>query len=298
MILQRLSGNVSFIICVEFRAVGGLSVTLMIVASIILAAGRGSRMTGYEGNKTLLPLVPGEPLFTGGETPMLIHILQSLPEGPKALVVHHKREEVRAATRSFRVTYCDQPVLNGTGGAILAARRFIEEEAGESLIITMGDVPLVKPSTYAHLVAQLPSSPFIVLGFRPSDKKQYGVLELDGDGVTRIVEWKYWKTYPKERRDNLTICNSGIYSARTRDFLPYLARLERSPHTVHKEREGKVIELQEFFITDIVEFMRGDGLKVGYVVAENEDEIMGVDDLPSLKKAQRLFQASAFHSSR
>jgi hypothetical protein len=135
-----------------------------------------------------------------------------------------------------------------------------------------------------------------VLGFRPADKKQYGVLELDGDGVTRIVEWKYWKTYPKERRDNLTICNSGIYSARTRDFLPYLARLERSPHTVHKEREGKVIELQEFFITDLVEFMRGDGLKVGYVVAENEDEIMGVDDLPSLKEAQRLFQASAFHS--
>ncbi len=297
MILQGRSGNVNFSIRVEFRAVGGLSVTLMIVASIILAAGRGSRMTGYEGNKTLLPLIPGEPLFTG-KNPMLIHILQSLPEGPKALVVHHKKEEVRAATRSFRVTYCDQPVLNGTGGAILAARKFIEEEAGESLIITMGDVPLVKPSTYAHLVAQLPSSPFVVLGFRPSDKKQYGVLELDGDGVTRIVEWKYWKTYPKERRDNLTICNSGIYSARTKDFLPYLARLEGSPHTVHKEREGKVIELQEFFITDIVEFMRGDGLKVGYVVAENEDEIMGVDDLPSLKKAQRLFQASAFHSSR
>jgi bifunctional N-acetylglucosamine-1-phosphate-uridyltransferase/glucosamine-1-phosphate-acetyltransferase GlmU-like protein len=59
-----------------------------------------------------------------------------------------------------------------------------------------------------------------------------------------------------------------------------------------------VIEFQEFFITDIVEFMRGDGLKVGYVVAENEDEIMGVDDLPSLKKAQELFRASAFHSSR
>ena len=297
MILQEWSGNVNFSICFEFRVVRGLSVTLMIVASIILAAGRGSRMTGYEGNKTLLPLIPGEPLFTG-KNPMLIHILQSLPEGPKALVVHHKKEEVRVATRSFPVTYCDQPVLNGTGGAILAARKFIEEEAGESLIITMGDVPLVKPSTYAHLVAQLPSSPFVVLGFRPSDKKQYGVLELDGDGVTRIVEWKYWKTYPKERRDNLSICNSGIYSARTRDFLPYLARLERSPHTVHKEREGKVMEFQEFFITDIVEFMRGDGLKVGYVVAENEDEIMGVDDLPSLKKAQRLFQASAFHSSR
>jgi len=29
-------------------------------ASLILAAGRGTRMTGYEGNKTLLPLIPTE----------------------------------------------------------------------------------------------------------------------------------------------------------------------------------------------------------------------------------------------
>jgi bifunctional UDP-N-acetylglucosamine pyrophosphorylase / glucosamine-1-phosphate N-acetyltransferase len=268
----------------------------MIVSSIVLAAGRGSRMKGYEGNKTLLPLIPGEPFFTG-KSPMLIHILQSLPPGPKALVVHYKKEEVEAATRSFRVTYCEQPELNGTGGAVLAARKFIQAEASESLIITMGDVPLVKPSTYAHLAAQLQSSPFVVLGFRPSDKKQYGVLELDGHEVTRIVEWKYWKTYSKERRDQLTICNSGIYATRTETFLPYLSRLEESPHTVHKEREGKVVEFHEFFITDVVEFMRKDGLKIGYIVAENEDEIMGVDDLTSLKKAQALFQASA-HPTR
>jgi bifunctional UDP-N-acetylglucosamine pyrophosphorylase/glucosamine-1-phosphate N-acetyltransferase len=253
-------------------------------------------MKGYEGNKTLLPLLPGKSIFTG-ENPMLTHILRSLPEGPKALVVHYKKEDVMAAARSFGVTYCEQAVLNGTGGAILAARKFIENEAHESLIVTMGDVPLVKPSTYAHLAEKLKSAPFIVLGFRPSDKKQYGVLDLDGEEVTRIVEWKYWRTYPREKQNQLTICNSGIYAARTRDFLPYLSRLEGNPHTVHKERGGKVVELQEFFITDMVEFMCRDGLKVGYMVAENEDEIMGVDDLASLKKAQQLFQASAFHST-
>ena len=36
-----------------------------IPASIIMAAGRGSRMKGYAGNKTLLPLVPAEFPFTG-----------------------------------------------------------------------------------------------------------------------------------------------------------------------------------------------------------------------------------------
>ncbi len=35
------------------------------VASIVMAAGRGSRMQGYAGNKTLLPLVAGQTPFTG-----------------------------------------------------------------------------------------------------------------------------------------------------------------------------------------------------------------------------------------
>ena len=44
--------------------------------------------------------------------------------------------------------------------------------------------------------------------------------------------------------------------------------------------------------------MNHDGLKVGYMVAENEDEVMGVDDLASLKKAQKLFLASAVDPTR
>ncbi len=268
-------------------------VPLMIVASIILAAGRGSRMKEYEGNKTLLPLIPGQSPFAG-KTPMLIHILRSLPEGPKALVVHYRREEVIAATRSLGVTYCEQPALNGTGGAILAAKKFITDQVHDCLIVTMGDVPLVKSSTYAHLVAQLEYAPFVVLGFKPLEKKQYGMLELDGGEVEKITEWKYWKTYPREKQDQLTICNSGIYAARTKDLLPYLPRLEQNPHTVHKQREGKLVELQEFFLTDLVEFMHCDGLKVGYAIAQDEDEVMGVDDLPSLKRAQEIFQSSQF----
>jgi len=59
-------------------------------ASLILAAGRGSRMEGFEGNKTLLPLVPEKSPFEGKQ-PILLHILNSLPVGPRAVVVNHKR---------------------------------------------------------------------------------------------------------------------------------------------------------------------------------------------------------------
>ena len=257
-------------------------------ASLVLAAGMGSRMKNFDGNKTLLPLVPDKSPYTGRH-PILLQILNNLPPGPKALIINYKKEEVIRATRSFDLSYLEQPILNGTGGALLAAGKFLEDQMCDHLIITMGDVPLVSKATYHNLVEGLKSNDLVVLGFCPEDRKQYGVLEIDGNTVRRITEWKYWRTYSKERQEQLKICNSGIYAARKKDLIRYLSVLEKKPHIVSKERDGRMIDVEEFFITDLVELMRGDGLELGYVIAEEEDEVMGVDDLPTLIKAQEIF---------
>ncbi len=260
------------------------------IASLILAAGKGSRMVGFEGNKTLLPLVPEDSAFQG-RRPILLHILDSLPPGPKAVVVHHRKQEVMERTRGFGLTYFLQPSLNGTGGALLAAREFIDEGKEDRLIITMGDVPFVRKETYLSLADALQTNHLVVLGFTPADKRRYGVLETEGERVLRITEWKYWSTYPQEKQHGLSLCNSGIYAARREDLLPYIPVLEKAPHRVLKERAGRMVEIEEFFITDLVEWMHRDGLSVGYVNAGDENEVMGIDDLPSLRKAQDLFQA-------
>lgn len=259
------------------------------VASIIMAAGRGSRMRGFEGNKTLLPLVPASTAFRG-DRPILVHIVQSLPPGPKAVVVNHKKEEVMEATRSLGLSYCEQPVLNGTGGALLAAGEFIQTVDCDGLIITMGDVPLVQKKTYFRLVESLQSQPLTVLGFRPADKRQYGVLDMDGTRLKRIVEWKYWSAFPKENQDRMEICNTGIYAARRKELIPYLSVLRSKPHIVSKERDGRVVQIEEFFITDLVEFLDRDGKRAGCIVAEDEEEVMGVDDLSALQRAQEKFR--------
>jgi bifunctional UDP-N-acetylglucosamine pyrophosphorylase/glucosamine-1-phosphate N-acetyltransferase len=260
------------------------------VASIIMAAGRGSRMKGFEGNKTLLPLVPAGTAFQG-DHPILVHIIQSLPPGPKAVVVNHKKEEVMEATRSLGLTYCEQPVLNGTGGALLAAGEFIQNADCDALIVTMGDVPLVRAETYLRLVESLQSQPLTVLGFRPADKRQYGVFDMEGTGVKRIVEWKYWSAFPKEDQDRMELCNTGIYAARRKDLIPYLSVLRSKPHVVSKERDGKVVRIEEYFITDLVEILNRDGKRVGCILAEDEAEVMGVDDLSALRRAQEKFRA-------
>jgi bifunctional N-acetylglucosamine-1-phosphate-uridyltransferase/glucosamine-1-phosphate-acetyltransferase GlmU-like protein len=245
-------------------------------------------MKGYEGNKTLLPLIPRGTSYRG-ELPMLVHILGQLPSGPKAVVVNHRREEIVQATRDLDAVYCEQPVTNGTGGALLAARPFLKDVGSGTVIVTMGDVPLVRRETYGSLLNRLEEYPFVILGFEPEDKKRYGLLDTAGPLVRRIVEWTYWHRFPETERDALRVCNAGIYAARRGPLLDCLERLEQRPHAVVKEHGGRRVEIREYFITDLVELMAEDGLETGYVLARDENEVMGVDDPASLRKAQTLF---------
>jgi len=57
-----------------------------------------------------------------------------------------------------------------------------------------------------------------------------------------------------------------------------------------KEREGQQVALEEFFITDLVEIMEKDRCPVGFALARDEEEVMGVDDLGSLLKAQEAYR--------
>jgi len=258
-------------------------------ASVIMAAGRGSRMEGFEGNKTLLPLKPGTSPFEG-DVPILLHILKNLPSGPKAIVVHHQEHAVMDATRGLDVSYCRQPLLNGTGGALLATRDFLGTIDCDRIIVTMGDIPLVRPDTYSRLISELEHAHLSVLGFTPAEKKQYGVLEMAGERVLRIIEWKYWKELPREARKGYTVCNSGIYAARKKTLVPYLEKMASRPHLVQKQIDGEWTEIEEFFMTDMVALMHEDGLEVGCVLAEDEWEVMGVDDFSALRKAQSVYR--------
>jgi bifunctional UDP-N-acetylglucosamine pyrophosphorylase / glucosamine-1-phosphate N-acetyltransferase len=258
------------------------------VASIVMAAGRGTRMKGYEGNKTLLPLIPGESPYKG-DRPILLHILESLPAGPKAVVVHYRKEDIIEHAGAFGAAFYEQPVLNGTGGALLAAKNFITRVDCGHIVVTMGDVPFVRPDTYLELIKLLDQNSMVVLGFVPRDKKRYGAIEIAEGKVLRIVEWKYWHAYPASVKEKLLVCNSGIYAFNRNDLIRCLPVLESHPQRVIKEIDGKQTEIEEYFVTDIVEHMVKDDLKVGYALAEDETEAMGVDDLPALINAQKVY---------
>lgn len=262
------------------------------IAGIIFAAGKGSRMTGYEGNKTLLPLAPGGESPYSGERPLLLETLRNLPPGPKGIVVHHREEDVRKATEGLDVSYLRQEIPNGTGGALLAARSFLESVPCDKVVITMGDVPLIRPATYQKIVDLLDANDYVVLAFAPEDRAQYGMLETGGDRVLGIVEWKYWKEWPEERQARLRLCNAGVYAARRKTLLPYLDRLAARPHKVLKKRGDRMETIEEYFLTDLVEWMREDGVPIGMVTAP-EEEVTGVDTPEALRYVQKRYSELA-----
>ena len=215
--------------------------------------------------------------------------VENLPPGPRVLIVNHCQDEVRAITRDTGAAYCEQPELNGTGGAILAAENFVASQVADLVIITMGDVPFVKKTTYDNLVAGLDTHDLMILGFSPQDKKQYGVLEIENGQVRKITEWKFWNEYNALRQDELNICNSGIYAVRKSSLLHYLPILASRPQIVQKEVNGKMTDIEEFFFTDLIEYMVQDDKRVGFHVAGDEFETMGIDDVAALERAQAIY---------
>lgn len=65
------------------------------------------------------------------------------------------------------------------------------------------------------------------------------------------------------------------------------------PQIVHKVINGETTPVEEFFITDLVEYLVDDGKSVGYILVEDENETMGIDDQDALLKAQAIFKAKA-----
>lgn len=261
------------------------------VASIIFAAGKGSRMKGYRGNKTLLPLIPTADEFHGNH-PILLEVLSNLPAGPRGIVVHHCAEAVRTATAHLDVTPIDQPVTNGTGGALLAAKAFIRQVATSKIVITMGDVPLVRAGTYRAMIESLTDNDLTVLAFEPADKAHYGVLELDGDQVARITEWKYWREFSRQKQESLRYCNAGIYAASRSVLLEFVETMQNNPHRVEKQRNGQWVTIEEYFLTDLVELMSRAGHRVGMLLVP-EAEVTGVDTPEALRIVQARYAQRA-----
>ncbi|HEX8354867.1 MAG TPA: NTP transferase domain-containing protein, partial [Pyrinomonadaceae bacterium] len=119
---------------------------------LILAAGLGTRMRSSTA-KVLHKL---------GGRPLIAHVCRTASalvkgERPVYVVVGHQAEEVKEAVRAELgeggAVFVTQTEQRGTGDAVFAGRDALGD-AGSTLLVLSGDVPLVRAETLGSLVHQ------------------------------------------------------------------------------------------------------------------------------------------------
>ncbi|SDR68327.1 UDP-N-acetylglucosamine pyrophosphorylase /glucosamine-1-phosphate N-acetyltransferase [Actinopolymorpha singaporensis] len=238
-------------------------------AVIVLAAGEGKRM------KSRTPKM----LHQLGGRSLLAHAVgagRSLEPEHLVVVVGHAREQVAAHLEA--VDPGAQPVVQaeqrGTGHAVRTALQALPPLRG-TVVVTNGDVPLLRPGTLRALLAthEEQGAAATVLTAQVADPTGYGRIVRGPDGAVRgIVEHR--DATPAQQA--IAEINSGMFAFDAARLADALGRLDSD------NSQG------EEYLTDVLAILAADGHRVGAFVAEDETEILGVNDRVQLAQLGRV----------
>ncbi len=173
--------------------------------TVVLAAGEGTRMRPLTATRP-------KPMLPVAGRPLLAHVLDAaVAAGASRLVVvvgyraDAVRERFGDEHAGVPVEYAVQADQVGTASAVRAARPHLEDAP---FAVLAGDNLYDEPS----LSALFGSGP-AVGAFEVEDPRPYGVFELDGDRVTRVVE------KPDDPPSSLVNASAYVFAAAALDWL-------------------------------------------------------------------------------
>jgi len=244
------------------------------VAVIILAAGKGTRMKSDQAK--VLHQVAG--------TSMVVHVTRCA-RGVTAdnihLVVGHQAEAVKAEVRkSFSVRFAYQKELLGTGDAVKAALPDIASHVKKVLVLC-GDVPLIRRQTLQELVQSHDQSRAVlsVLAVKTDSPHGYGRIITSSKGDLLAIREEADASGDEKK---IKVVNSGVYCFDKR-FLQSGIRLVNNTN-----------EQAEYYLTDLVEIAVSRGQRTHVQITEDSDQVMGVNTVSELARAQALFRKDPY----
>jgi bifunctional UDP-N-acetylglucosamine pyrophosphorylase/glucosamine-1-phosphate N-acetyltransferase len=242
----------------------------MTTALIVLAAGMGTRMNSDKPK--VLHAIAG--------APMLWHAMRagaSLEPERSVVVAGHGLAEVAAAARAFdpEVRIAEQAEQLGTAHAVTQALPELTGFDGDAYVL-YGDTPFISDATLDAMRAARAQFDVVVLGFEAAEPGRYGRLVMEGQSLTRIVEFKD-ATEPERA---ITLCNSGVMAMGAEVLRDLLAQV------------GNDNAAGEYYLTDVVGLARAAGLSATAVTCP-EAETMGINARTELARAEAAFQARA-----
>jgi len=231
---------------------------------IILAAGKGTRMNSD------LPKVLNE---LNSKT-MLEHVLnQSKQLKPKKIFILINKNMVFVKKMFPKENFIIQPKQLGTGHAVHTFLNKVKIKKNEKFLILYGDNPLVAISDLQLMYNKIKNSNLVLLGFRKKNNQSYGIIISYKNKVSEIIEFKE----ASKKQKKINICNSGIMA------------FDYSSLNLVKKIDNKN-KKKEYYLTDIVKLSRESRLKINLVLAQNENNAVGVNDQIELLEAEKIMQ--------
>ena len=233
---------------------------------VVLAAGQGTRM------KSDLPKV----LHPLAGRPLLGHVIATagaLSPARTHVVYGHGGERVLTRFPDANVSWVEQAERLGTGHAVMQAMPGVDDDA--VVLVLYGDVPLVPADLLQPLVAAATTGALAILTVELANPKGYGrILRNEQGAVLGIVEEKDANDAQRGIREG----NTGILAAPANRLRAWLAALKNS------NAQG------EYYLTDVVAMAVAENLPVIAHCAQDEDDVLGVNDKLQLAHLERVYQ--------
>jgi len=239
----------------------------MSIASIILAAGQGTRMCS-KLPKVLHPLVG---------KPMVWYALKAVSDQvdlKPVIVIGHGGDDVRQFIDD-EAKFAIQEKQLGTGHAVASARSLLEGQA-ETILVTYADMPLLQKASLEMLFAMHSESdsPVTMTSFIGEEARGFGrVVRDDAGHVIAIVE------QADATPEQLTIREYNVSA-----YCFTAAWLWKALEVIPMSPKG------EYYLTDVVGLAVKQGFLVNSLVLEDATEAVGINNRVHLAFAQKVMQ--------
>ncbi len=236
----------------------------MEVCSIILSAGKGSRM--FSDIPKPLHLISGKTMLE-----RVIDANKSANIKKCIIVIPENCEAFEDICHDFETVV--QKVPKGTGDAVKKASNLLKKFTGV-ILVCFGDTPFLTSETFKRVIKAFDNkTKLVITGFKKFEKNNYGkIIFSKTNEPIEILEQKDAEV----RNIQSEFCNGGVMAIHS-SIINQLNKIQKN------------LISKEYYLTDLVNILNKENKKISFVEIK-EEEMIGINNQVDLSIAEKISQ--------